>query len=440
MPRISLSLSFAATSLVLALQAAPAHAQASRTWVSGVGDDANPCSRTAPCKTFAGAISKTALNGEINCLDPGGFGAVTITKSITIDCHEVFASILNSGTNGVNVPFDSFNAADVRKTVRLRNINFNGVNTGIIGVRITGGAVIAAGVVIIEDCLIDGNFAGAARGISDERTGGGELYVSNTTIRNTGGNGILINPGNGAVAGQRIDSTFDNIRITNSVLGLGIASNGRAVINRSVFSGNTNAGIVANGALAATEVNVTNSVSSNNGIGVQNGGGTVTIRLSNSDIAFNGTANPRRHAILHQQPDHRKHRGRHRPDPDRCDHQPDRVSSSAIPQPHARNCREMPVLRGGRVAHVFARSAIDAHRHALSAGARHRSGRYLRRGVTRRCAAPCRRRRRGGCCRTGPRRLAACRRRRAPGRTRACRGCAAACSSRLGSRPARMSA
>ena len=63
-----------------------AYAQATRTWVSGVGDDANPCSRTAPCKTFAGAISKTAAAGEIDCLDPGGFGAVTITKSITIDC------------------------------------------------------------------------------------------------------------------------------------------------------------------------------------------------------------------------------------------------------------------------------------------------------------------------------------------------------------------
>src|SRR5664279_4657412 len=77
-----------------------ANAQASRTWVSGVGDDVNPCSRTVPCKTFAGAISKTAVMGEINCLDPGGFGAVTITKSISIDCHEIFASILNAGTNG----------------------------------------------------------------------------------------------------------------------------------------------------------------------------------------------------------------------------------------------------------------------------------------------------------------------------------------------------
>src|SRR6201981_2028561 len=123
---------FAAVVVGLVLPGA-ALAQATRTWVSGVGDDANPCSRTAPCKTFAGAISKTAINGEINCLDPGGFGAVTITQSITIDCHEVFASILNSGTNGVNIPFDSFNAADTRKTVRLRNLNFNGANTGLIG-------------------------------------------------------------------------------------------------------------------------------------------------------------------------------------------------------------------------------------------------------------------------------------------------------------------
>src|SRR5215469_12616513 len=112
--------------LACCLIALPAHAQATRTWVSGVGNDVNPCSRTAPCKTFAGAISKTAVNGEINCLDPGGFGAITITKSITIDCHEAFGSILNSGTNGINVAFDSFSAADSRKTVRLRNLDLNG--------------------------------------------------------------------------------------------------------------------------------------------------------------------------------------------------------------------------------------------------------------------------------------------------------------------------
>src|ERR1700740_1451200 len=102
MRRIAL-LAIAAGFLTPLLATAPASAQATRTWVSGVGDDVNPCSRTAPCKTFPGAISKTAAGGEINCLDPGGFGAVTIVKSITIDCTETLAGILVAGTNGVTI-------------------------------------------------------------------------------------------------------------------------------------------------------------------------------------------------------------------------------------------------------------------------------------------------------------------------------------------------
>jgi Right handed beta helix region len=157
------------------------------------------------------------------------------------------------------------------------------------GIRITGGAVIGGGVVLIEDCLIDGNLAGAARGIADERVGGGELYISNTTVRNTE-IGILIQPGGGAVAGQRLDAALDNVRVENSETGIAVNNNGRVMINRSVFSGNAGAGIVARGALAAAEVNVNNSVISNNrAVGIQNLGG-VTIRLSNNDIAFNGRA------------------------------------------------------------------------------------------------------------------------------------------------------
>src|SRR5512146_1982251 len=98
-----------------------ASAQATRTWVSGVGDDANPCSRTAPCKTFAGAISKTAANGEINAIDSGGFGGVTITKPITIDGGGVLAGILNAGSTGVVV-----NTTGANDTVILRNLDFNG--------------------------------------------------------------------------------------------------------------------------------------------------------------------------------------------------------------------------------------------------------------------------------------------------------------------------
>ena len=128
--------SYLAVALLLA-SATVASAQATRTWVSGVGDDVNPCSRTAPCKTFAGAISKTAVDGEIDALDPGGFGAVTITKSVTIDgCCMV--GILASGTTGVIVNIT--NAADVRKTVRLRNISINGAATGVNGSRFLAGS------------------------------------------------------------------------------------------------------------------------------------------------------------------------------------------------------------------------------------------------------------------------------------------------------------
>src|SRR5690348_17564063 len=89
--------------VVLLCACALASAQATRTWVSGVGDDANPCSRTAPCKTLAGTISKTAEYGEINAIDPGGFGGVTITKSIIIDLSPVEGGVLVSGTNGINI-------------------------------------------------------------------------------------------------------------------------------------------------------------------------------------------------------------------------------------------------------------------------------------------------------------------------------------------------
>src|SRR5688572_22843184 len=125
-----------------------ANAQATRTWVSGVGDDANPCSRTAPCKTFAGAISKTAKDGEINALDPGGFGTVNITKSITIDGGPTgVAGVLNAGTTGTIINVTDVN--DIRKSVTLRGIAYNGAASGTNGVR-----VLAAAKVFIENCYI----------------------------------------------------------------------------------------------------------------------------------------------------------------------------------------------------------------------------------------------------------------------------------------------
>ena len=130
--RLLLSM-FALTASIFLFDA-PANAQATRTWVSGVGDDANPCSRTAPCKTFAGAISKTAVAGEINCLDPGGFGTVTITKSISIVCTGVIAGVLGAATNGITVN------ALATDSVVLDGLDIDGAGTGLNGVRILAGA------------------------------------------------------------------------------------------------------------------------------------------------------------------------------------------------------------------------------------------------------------------------------------------------------------
>src|ERR1051325_1908640 len=119
MSKVRFTLNILAIAIFTMTVASMAQAQATRTWVSGVGDDVNPCSRTAPCKTFAGAISKTAKDGEISCLDPGGFGAVTITKSIYINgTHgQGYGSILSSLTNGIIINITDVN--DVRKAVRL---------------------------------------------------------------------------------------------------------------------------------------------------------------------------------------------------------------------------------------------------------------------------------------------------------------------------------
>src|ERR1043165_7578287 len=116
MSKFRFTLKLLAIATFLIAFASVAQAQASRTWGSGVGDDVNPCSRTAPCKTFAGAISKTATNGEINCLDPAGYGAVTVTKSITIDCEDTQGSILSAGTNGVIVNITA--ATDLKKSFK----------------------------------------------------------------------------------------------------------------------------------------------------------------------------------------------------------------------------------------------------------------------------------------------------------------------------------
>jgi hypothetical protein len=265
------------TTLALAAISAPAHAQATRTFVSGVGNDADPCSRTAPCKTFAGAISKTFINGEIDCLDPGGYGTLTITKSITIDCSGTLGSVLASGTNGFNINIP-VNANDPFRTVRLRGLTINGTGaSGTIGTRtgLKGVSITQAATVIIEDSVIS-DFS--QQGINDARTTtGGKLLIRNTVIRDNTLAGIV-------AAGAATNSvSIENVHSLNNGFGVATATGNRVSIVRSVFAGNTTAGIEAD---VGGQVGVDSTVATGNNIGLQNSG---TMSVSNSEVSFNTT-------------------------------------------------------------------------------------------------------------------------------------------------------
>lgn len=204
-----------------------AEAQAMRTWVSGVGDDVNPCSRTAPCKTFAGAISKTATNGEINCLDPAGFGALTITKSITIDCTGVTGGVLASLVNGfiINIPAPTAGGLDTRRSVTLRGLGINGAGNGQNGVR-----VVAATNVYIEKVVIDGF---AQNGITVDAASAVNVVVRDSSVRNNLNAGLIT-----TLAGPAKISVVDSLFAGNAT---GIHAGAGATVR---LSGNT---IVHNG-------------------------------------------------------------------------------------------------------------------------------------------------------------------------------------------------
>lgn len=244
-----------------------AQAQATRTWVSGVGDDANPCSRTAPCKTFAGAISKTAAGGEISVLDPGGFGAVTITKSITINGDGTLAGILAAGTNGVIIN------AGVNDIVVLRNISINGAGTGLNGIRHLAGKQL-----IVENCNISGF---TAKGIDVNVTAATRVDVINTTLDKMA-DGITMTTSAGVM-----QATLNNVRITGtSNAGLNLLA-GAASVTNSVIANNASFGVIAQGGAA---INVSNSMVSHNGTGFSTTNAAANIRLSNNFISNNTTA------------------------------------------------------------------------------------------------------------------------------------------------------
>ncbi len=273
------------------LIAVPANAQATRTWVSGVGDDANPCSRTAPCKTFAGAISKTAPGGEIDALDPGGFGGVTITKALTIAAEGAGeAGILVAGTNGITV------SAGVNDIVVLRGLQIDGgpvSSNSLNGVKFNSGAAL-----IVQNCAIR-NFTGAAPngyGIFFAPTTAASLFVSDTVLSNngasTGGGGIIVQPmGTGSAKARVV-----RVNSINNVFGFradGNDTNGTVsmVVSDSTATGNAFGGITAftpSGGPVVRAI-VSNSIVADNGVGLNANGASAILRIGTSVVTGNAT-------------------------------------------------------------------------------------------------------------------------------------------------------
>jgi hypothetical protein len=267
------------------------HAQATRTWVSGVGDDANPCSRTAPCKTFAGAISKTATSGVINCLDPGGFGAVTITKSLTIDCSATVGGILNLNNNGVNIN-DSAGGTPGTARVFLRGLQIDGAGSGFVGVNFTSGAF-----AMVSDSTINGQNGGNARGIFVSGGAAGtfqQLHVKNTQILNSGigvsgGGGIILGNTIGAPASGVIRAMIDDTTVSRNNIGIRVAPNTEATIKSTTVAHNISFNLLGVTAGGPSLVNIDDSVFSESiaGTGVHSEGSGVIIRMSRSTISGN---------------------------------------------------------------------------------------------------------------------------------------------------------
>jgi hypothetical protein len=313
-------LRFATAAAVLAVFVPSARAQATRTWVSGGGDDANPCSRTSPCKTFAGAISKTAPGGEIDALDPGGFGAVTITKSLTIDGGGgQVASVLVAGTNGIVV------SAGANDTVTLRNLRLNGVagssSPGLNGVRFLSGTALH-----IENCTI---FGFSQNGIDIEVNAALPIrvFVTDTAVSNSGGGLIARNAGvanllvsihrttltQNSGFGLKVDGSGGPGLVVGSVSDSLVAGNGRGLwaasgaagsvgirIARSSIVNNLTIGALSDGTAGQpVAILFSNNLITGNSPGLSSAGGGLLFSYQNNNLngnfpdgAFTGTLAP----------------------------------------------------------------------------------------------------------------------------------------------------
>ena len=254
-----------------------AQAQAIRTFVASNGNDAAVCSRAAPCRTFAGAVAKTAAGGTVSCVDASDYGAVTIAKSLSIVCDNTQAGI-TTATTGVNV------ATAATDTVTVSGLDIEGAGTGVNGISLTSG-----GTLHVHNVRIRGFRGGGANrsfGINFVPTAAAKLYVSDSVITDSGfgfgGAGIWVASSGPVISASVWRSTVDNNLIGMRVFGTPTLVNVTAA--DSTFNGNSTGIQLGNATMMLHNV-----VVANNSIGISNVNPGGTLRIGNSVVTGNGT-------------------------------------------------------------------------------------------------------------------------------------------------------
>jgi hypothetical protein len=280
------SLATATAVLAFGLAALPASALSTRTFVSATGADSGACTRAAPCRMLSYAHTQTSPGGEIDILDTAGYGALTITKSISIvNPGGVEAGILASaGGNAITI------AAGTNDVISLRGLTLEGAGSGAVGIKLTSG-----GHVTILDSVVRG-FTSEGINISPSSLST-TFHIANTLVSHNSVYGIKIAPsGTGTV-----DGSMDHIA-TNRNGDTGIHVSGALTtgvlmnvsITNSVISGNGSVGVKCDSAAshATTQVIVINSSVTHNGIGVITTGPAnvpAAMWVGSSSVSFNGT-------------------------------------------------------------------------------------------------------------------------------------------------------
>jgi hypothetical protein len=271
-----------AVALVSLLTTASAYALNTQSWVSSTGSG-TACTRASPCANFVTAQTATNANGVISVLDPGNYGDILITKSLTIRAEVVDGGGMYPSQLGATWIIVQAGPSDV---VTVEGLHLGGIG----GILFNSGAQLH----VVRCVFTNSNVSGQA-GIMFAPNSASRLSVTDTVISNMGsgtGGGIVINPQSGGTAQVALE------RVTINGNAFGIAADGsystggiNMTIADSMVANNSQDGLVAvtQSGGAPIGVMVTNTKSVNNVFGIRSIGPNVTVRVKNSDVTGNST-------------------------------------------------------------------------------------------------------------------------------------------------------